>query len=591
MTKLRFLWEHVAHHAETRQERDAVVIARHGRDGGRISYRDLDRASRAVADWLARQGVTEGARVLLLFPTGLDFVTAFLGCLYAGAVPVPAPLPGGQRSHLVRTAGIVKDAEVAAVLTDEDNLPQIAAWLRDDGFDTVLGASVGTAEEQGDAASWRPPETRPDGLAFLQYTSGSTGDPKGVMVTHQALSHNLGLMRRRWDLDQNTNWCGWVPMYHDMGLIALLLLPLQRGVTTTLMTPMDFLKRPYMWLETIGKQDVTATVAPSFAYDLCARRLTDEQVARLDLTSWRLAVNGAEPIDPNVLENFVKRFSAAGFRSEAFMPAYGMAESTLYISSRQPRQGPLVLQADSAALERNILRPAAPGEPGLPMVSCGTVEDLDVRIVDPHTGRVLSDGGVGEIWIHGESVAKGYWADERKSRETFHAVATGGDGVDGRRYLRSGDLGAYLDGQLYVTGRIKDVMIIRGRNLHPQDVERDARTVHPSLAGLATSAFSVAVPHEEIVIVQEVRPSSLGGTTLAELAEKIRTEVGERVGARIAGVVLVRPGKVEKTTSGKIRRGLMRERFRSGALESLYEVIDNAVRDRARPRRATRPQI
>lgn len=587
MTGLRFLWEHISHHAKTRQERDAVVIARHGRDDGRISYLHLDRAARAVADWLARQGVAEGARVLLLFPTGLDFVKAFLGCLYAGAVPVPAPLPGGQPSHLTRTAGIVKDAQVAAVLTDEDNLPEIAAWLRDDGFDTVLGASVRTAEEQGDGTSWQRPETRPEDLAFLQYTSGSTGNPKGVMVTHQALSHNLGLMRLRFDPDQKVNWCGWVPMYHDMGLIALLLFPLQQGVTTTLMAPMAFLKRPYMWLEAIAKQDAAASAAPSFAYDLCARRLTDEQVARLDLSRWRLAINGAEPIDPNVLERFTKRFSAAGFRSKAFMPAYGMAESTLHVSSKQLGQGPLVLQADSAALELNVLRPVSPGKPGLPMVSSGTVEDLDVRIVDPHTGCVLADGSVGEIWIHGESVAKGYWANEQKTNETFHAVPTGGDG---RRYLRSGDLGAYLDGQLYVTGRIKDVIIIRGRNLHPQDIERETRTVHPSLADLATSAFSVPVPHEEIVIVQEVRPSRLGSTTLPELVERIRTEIGEQVGARIAGVVLVRPGMVEKTTSGKIRRSLMRERFRAGALESLYEMVEDTVRARARPGQAASSQ-
>ncbi|MGW6980810.1 fatty acyl-AMP ligase [Streptomyces sp. NPDC054932] len=588
MSHSEFFPDFIVRHARNQPERPAAVFARHGLPDERLTYAELDTAARRVAVRLTGLGVLPGSRVLLLLPTGLDFVKAFLGCMYAGAVPVPAPQPGGQRHHLARTAGIARDAGVTAVLTDGADLDEITAWLREDGLDGVVCETVATTEAAGDAAAWSRPvhtdgdaggEAGGEALAFLQYTSGSTSEPKGVMVSHRNLLHNIDLIRTRLRIDSSDSVCSWLPMYHDMGLIGLLLMPLRLGLTTTLMSAVDFLKRPFMWLEVVARQQVTITSAPSFAYDLCARRLTDEQVAGLDLSRWRVACNGAEPIDPAVLDRFAKRFAPSGFRSEFFLPCYGMAETTLFISGREPQDEPLVLSVDAAALERDALVPVAPDRPGSPLVSCGTVSDLEARIVDPKTAEALPDGLVGEIWVRGGSVARGYWAKEEQTRETFRARIAGSSEEDGAGFLRTGDLGAFLDGELYVTGRLKEMMIVNGRNLYPQDIERDVRTVHPSLASLATAVFSVPAPQEQLVIVQEVRPAGLDGVTPAELAASIRSLIGERLGARVSNVVLVRPGRVEKTTSGKIRRGLMRERFMRSGIEVLHEVLDPAVRD------------
>ncbi|KUN78976.1 AMP-binding protein [Streptomyces griseoruber] len=348
-----FFPDFVLQHARDRPERPAVVFAGHDTPDETVTYAELDRSARRIAHWLGGAGVAEGDRVLLLLPTGLAFVKAFLGCMYAGTVPVPAPQPGGQRHHLARTAGIARDAAVSAVFTDRDSLDGVAEWLREDGFGTVLCETAAGAEAGGDEAAWRRPgNAGPGALAFLQYTSGSTSDPKGVMVAHGHLGHNLALMQAALQVDGGDDFCSWLPLYHDMGLIGLLLLPLYLGSTTTLMSAVDFLKRPQLWLEIVDRQRVAVTSAPSFAYDLCARRLSDDQVARLDLSQWRIACNGAEPIDPAVLERFAKRFAPAGFRGTSFLPCYGMAETTLFISGRPPAEEPLVLDVDPTTRSR-----------------------------------------------------------------------------------------------------------------------------------------------------------------------------------------------------------------------------------------------
>ncbi|AZQ72646.1 fatty acyl-AMP ligase [Streptomyces luteoverticillatus] len=582
MSSSEFFPDFIARHAEEFPDRVAVVLAK--ANGGEIveeplTFAELDRAARAVAVWLGEQGIEAGRRALLLHPTGLDFVKAFFGCMYAGVTPVPAPLPGGQRHHLTRATGIALDADVSVVLTDNANLPAIADWLSQDGLDRIVCAATSMAE-QADPGAWTRPEGVGDGtLAFLQYTSGSTSDPKGVMVTQANLFHNLRLIESSIGLQGYNTFCSWLPLYHDMGLIGLFLLPLYLGSTAILMSPVDFLKRPHLWLRLIDRHDVLVTSAPNFAYDLCARKVTDEQLAGLDLSRWEVACNGAEPIDATALDRFAERFAGAGFRREAFLPCYGMAETTLYVSGTRREDAPLVTRMEARALEKNVLRPVGEDEDGPLVVSCGIVNELDVRIVDPESRTVLPEGEVGEIWVRGGSVAVGYWGKERETRETFQAETTGGE----RGFLRTGDLGAFLGDQLYVTGRIKEMVITHGRNLYPQDVEREVRAVHPAVASGATSVFSVVAAQEEIVVVQEIRPRDLGGTTPEELVRKIRYEVGNRLGVHIGNVVLVRPGKVRKTTSGKIQRRLMRELFQANALEILHEELAPGTRQRFRP--------
>ncbi|WKD32128.1 fatty acyl-AMP ligase [Streptomyces xanthophaeus] len=575
-------------HVQDDPEHEAVAFVRSdGKEAvtDALTYRELDIAARSVAARLDREGVRAGDRILLLHPQGLGFVKAFIGCVYAGAVPVPAPLPGGRRHHFARATGIVRDAEVALVLTDRANIGEIDAWLAESS-DPVRSLAVEDAEDGG-PGGWRAPRPGPSALAFLQYTSGSTSEPKGVMVTHANLLHNLGLIARSMGFTKETRFGSWLPLYHDMGLIGLFLEPLYLGASATLMSPTEFLKRPLVWLQLIDRRDIHITSAPNFAYELCVRRLTDEQIAGLDLSRWRWACNGAEPIDARTLASFSERFAPAGFRPEAFLPCYGMAETTLFIAGSDPDLPPATRWVDAGDLERNVFTPLAAepapdgfagDRPARLLASSGTDWELEILIVDPEDHRVLPDGRIGEIWIKGGSVALGYWDNEEENERTFRAAT-----ADGRTgYLRTGDLGVQADGQLYVTGRIKEMLITHGRNLYPHDLERTARAVHPATAALTGSVFGVPADREEIVVVQEVRAPGADAAFHDALVRSIRTALSDELGVSVTNVVLIRPGKVRRTTSGKIQRRLMRELFLRNELEPLYEHLDPAVRARYR---------
>ncbi|MFY1670057.1 fatty acyl-AMP ligase [Plantactinospora sp. WMMB334] len=583
--------EAVRQHVAGSPERQAVVFCRAA--GERftescLTYAELDRAARSTAAWLGHR-CRPGDRVLLLYPTGLEFVAGFLGCLYAGAVPVPVPLPANYRHHADRTSAIARNADVTAVLTDPENLGVVADWMLQEGLDQLALAATditGPGAVQDDARDWRPYPVRPDDIAFLQYTSGSTSDPKGVMVTHGNVLHNIGSVHRTLGWTDRTRFCSWLPLYHDMGLIAMLIAPLLLGSTAVLIRPNDFLKRPHLWLAAIDRYGAEVACAPNFAYDLCARLLTDEQVAGLDLSRWRYACNGAEPVDPATLERFAARFAPAGFRHESFLPTYGLAEATLCVTGARPSGGPVTAYVDPDALARDAFTPLPPGSPGgLALVGSGRVNGLDVRIVDPGTGSRVPDGRVGEVWIRGGSVTRGYWGDPVATRRAFGAVGADGEGG----FLRTGDLGVFDDGELYVTGRIKEMMIVHGRNLYPHDVEREVREVSAAFAGLPCAVFSVPAPREEIVVVQELRSRGRDAAEIAGLAGAVRTALSRILGLRVANVVFVRVGQVRRTTSGKIQRTMMRELFVSGVLDATYEELDPEVRRRYRPERAGAP--
>ncbi|WP_328870170.1 fatty acyl-AMP ligase [Streptomyces sp. NBC_00287] len=556
--------ENTAAHAA----KDALI---HLRDDAeeRVSYAALDSRARRIAVWLRDRGAV-GRPVLLLYPPGTGFVAAFLGCLYAGAVAVPAPLPTEQGRQLARVSGILRDAEAAAVLTSPELARTLEAWLSGEAMADVPCLGTDGDGDFADPADWRAPDPRPDDLAFLQYTSGSTSDPKGVMVTHANLLANEAAIQAWTGTGPDTIGGGWLPHYHDLGLIGHILQPLYAGGTAVLMSPTSFLKRPYRWLRMIDDYRLSGSGGPNFAFDLCVRRITDEQMANLDLSGWRVAPNGAEPIRADTLRAFAERFAPAGFRPETFFPCYGMAETTLLVTGARPESAPVVRTVDAAALERGELAEPVAGARVRTLAGSGTVRDGEIRIAEPASGAACPPGTVGEIWVRGPSVSPGYFRDPAA---TAHSRTPDG-------WLRTGDLGV-LDGEeLFVTGRLKEVIILAGRNLYPHDVERAVQSADRSLAAGAGAAFAVQSDQgEHLVVVQEVRAAAVPDGDLRAVATAAQLLIGRQFAVAAGNVVLVRPGTVRRTTSGKVQRTLMRRLFLEGALVPLYEVLQPPVRE------------
>ncbi|MFD3842587.1 fatty acyl-AMP ligase [Streptomyces sp. NPDC058642] len=542
-----------------------------------LTYGELDRAARRVAA-LLQERFTVGDRLLVLHPSGPGFARSLLGCMYAGMVPVPAPPPDGpQRKQAGRLAAIARDAGAVGALAEGTDLEALASWAKEQELPGMSVLAPDSAADELPAANrWRPPPADPHALAFLQYTSGSTAAPKGVMVDHANLLANAEILAAISGMGAERPVGGWLPLYHDFGLIGLLLTPLVLGGRSVLMPPMAFLKRPHTWLTLIDRHGIDFSPAPNFAYDLCVQRITDEELARLDLSRWRCAVNGAEPVQAATVEAFTRRFAAAGLRPEAMLPGYGMAETTLVVCGDRPARRAVITEVDAAAFERGELLPPATGAAVHRIVSSGPAEYLDVRIIDADAGRVLPDGRVGEIWVRGPNVARGYWGRPEETRRVFDAVTP--DGESG--FLRTGDLGILHEGELYVTGRSKELIIIRGRNLYPQDLEAATRQAHPALEGGVGAAFSVPVPEEEVVVVREYRARPAEPDELARAVAGVRDRLTREVGVPAHNVVLVPPGTVSRTTSGKIQRRLLRRRFLGGELEILHAELSPAVRAR-----------
>ncbi|MET9684263.1 fatty acyl-AMP ligase [Streptomyces coeruleorubidus] len=582
MTAFRTFTELVLARTDALGPKDAFIFLPDNAKGSapqHLSYSRLDEDARRIGSWLQEKGAT-GRQVLLLYPSGLEFIKAFAGCLYAGAVAVPAPLPTEQGNHFTRVSGILRDAEAHSVLTDAANAPEISAWLTAENM-TDVHCLATDGEDYGDPGAWTAPSLAPDDLAFLQYTSGSTSDPKGVMVSHRNLLANEQAIKNSVGSNSETRYGGWLPFYHDMGLIGHILQPLFLGGSAALMAPVSFLKRPHRWLQMISEYKVTIGGGPNFAYDLCLRRVTDEHLAGLDLSSWQAACNGAEPIRAETVRAFTKRFEPVGFKPETFFPCYGMAETTLLVSGTPRGTRPVVLAVDSQALEAGRLADPRDDVPSRTLVSSGIVrpEDFDVRIVDPQTFLEQPEGSVGEIWAKGESIASGYWKRPLTNKEIFDAaIADGKGGQDGGGWLRTGDLGVWEDGQLYVTGRLKELVIFAGRNLYPQDVERAVQGTDKALGIGAGAVFAVETDREHLIVVQEVRTSSVS-TDLRTLATSVQSFIGREFNIPAGNVLLVRPGTIRKTTSGKIQRTLMKQLFLKGQITPLYEVLEPAVRE------------
>lgn len=569
----RTLFDHLRTTLRSHGDSRSVTFLRESRTGmadDRRTFAELDRRAREIAAGLSAR-VPRGARVLLLYPQGPEFLEAFLGCLYAGVVSVPAPMPQYRRS-VERILGILADAGAELVLTQADCLDQLSgqlAGLAPAGHDIRCVAT--DVPGFGAARDWRSPCPDPDSVVYLQYTSGSTSEPKGVAVTQDNLLHNGGVIRRRWLMDDRSVVVGWIPHFHDMGLISLLLQPLQVGCDCAFTAPLSFVKRPVLWLRMITRFRATTVVAPDFAYDLCTDRVTDAQLAELDLSSLRVAGTGSEPVRVATMDAFARRFAPAGFRRGMFSPCYGLAEATLLVNTCETGAEPTMLELDRDLLERNEVRETERGA-GVLMAGHGPSPGVDVRIVAPDTGRTRPDGEVGEIWVAGRSVAAGYWNQPEATAATFHATTAEGDGP----YLRTGDLGFRYAGELFITGRLKDLIIVQGRNLYPQDVEFTVRDLHPALRDRPGAAFSVAAGREHIVLVQEVKTSRLGGIDLAELAAIMRQAIVTAFDVPHPSIVLV-DQPVPRTTSSKVQRRATKARFLSGELTPVHEALEPAL--------------
>ncbi|WP_437966999.1 amino acid adenylation domain-containing protein [Sorangium sp. So ce260] len=556
--------------AEQRPSAHAYTFLLDGETDARsMTYGELDLRARALAAEL-QPGVRAGDRALLLVPPGLDFIAAFFGCLYAGLMAVPVPLPQ-RKSGLLRVLAIVRDCRPSVVLTTEAFLGA-AAMLRDDPTLAELSqlrCVAVDAVRDGQEDAFRPPRVTAETVAFLQYTSGSTGTPKGVVLTHGNLLRNELMIQRAFAHTEESVIVGWLPPHHDMGLIGNILQPLYVGVPCIQLSPDQFLMRPRRWLDAISRYRATTSGGPNFAYELCVRKIPPDQREGLDLRSWQVAFNGAEPVRAATLDRFAEAFAPAGFRRAAFYPCYGLAEATLLVSGGAADAPPVVRAVDRAALEqgRAAFDPRDP-EAGLSLVGCGGSPAGDaVRVVDPETHRPCEDERVGEIWVAGASVAQGYWERPEDTAATFEARLSTGEGP----FLRTGDLGFLSRGELYVTGRLKDLIIVRGRNLYPQDIELTAEQSHPSLRAGGGAAFSVDVDGEErVVLVQELGRRAPASADPAEIGAAIQGAVTDRHEVAVHAVALIKPGSLPRTTSGKVQRRACRARFLDGSLDAVW---------------------
>lgn len=534
-----------------------------------LTYQELDKKARAIAAVLQSMKA-RGERALLLYQPGLEFIAAFFGCLYAGVVAVPV-YPPRRNHHSNRLQAIVSDAQATIALTTTSVFSHIEKSLKSEPELAILSCIITDEIDNNQANDWQIPYIENDTLAFLQYTSGSTGTPKGVMVSHGNLLHNLSLIHNCFEHTPNSQGVIWLPQYHDMGLIGGVLQPIYGGFPVTLMPPVAFLQKPIRWLQAISRYKATTSGGPNFAYDLCVQKIKPEQLASLDLSSWEVAFTGAEPVRAQTLEHFAETFAACGFRKEAFYPCYGMAETTLIVSGGLKSQPPIIRFVNEAELlQHRIVFADESRVNSQAIVSCGRTQlDQKIAIVNPETLIECRDGEVGEIWVCGESIAQGYWRKPELTQQTFNAYIAD---TETGPFLRTGDLGFLQDGELFVTGRIKDVIIIRGQNHYPQDIELTAQKSHLALRPDCGAAFSVEVKNKErLVIVQEVERSYLRNLDVQEVVGNISEAVTTQHGLQVYATVLVKTASIPKTSSGKIQRYVCRAAFLNGSLNVLED--------------------
>lgn len=587
--------------AQYQPDKTAYIFLENGEtETGSLTYRELDQQAQKIAATL-QSLVAPGERALMLYPSGLEFIAAFFGCLYAGVVAVPA-YPPRQNQRLSRLQAIVTDAQAKITLTTNALLSNIQAQFAQETELADLHCLATDLISVDQAQLWQEPALSSSSIAFLQYTSGSTGTPKGVMVSHGNLLHNEQMVELAFGHTEKTIFVGWLPLFHDMGLIGNVLQPLYLGIPCIFMPPVAFLQKPIRWLQAISHYKATTSGGPNFAYDICSKKVTPEQLESLDLCSWEVAFNGAETVRAETLERFAATFAPCGFRREAFYPCYGMAEATLFVSGGVATDPPVIQNFQGKALEQNRIIESNPQqEENRAIVGCGqTCLDQRIIIASPETLKQCAPDEVGEIWVSGASVAQGYWNRPEQTEQTFHAYLVDSGvsealatlGASGP-FLRTGDLGFLQNGELFVTGRLKDVVIIRGRNHYPQDIELTTERSHPALASNAGAAFAVEIAgQEQLVVVQEVERSHLRKLNVSEVTLAIRRAVAENHELEVYAVVLLKPMSLPKTSSGKVQRSACKSAFLAGSLDAVGEWRSDSPENanKTRPSRPARTE-
>ncbi|HVX40327.1 MAG TPA: beta-ketoacyl synthase N-terminal-like domain-containing protein, partial [Gemmatimonadaceae bacterium] len=537
-----------------------------------LTYAALDERARAVAS--AMQAIAErGDRALLLYPPGLEFVEAFFGCLHAALIAVPAYPPSGRKASMQRLVGIARDSGATVAMTTAALLPSLSALAAETpGLERLRWIATDAVGSEH-AARWSPTAPSADDLALLQYTSGSTGTPKGVMVTHGNLVSNSLIIQEGFELTPDSVSVTWLPSFHDMGLVDGILQPVFTGFLGVVMPPAAFLQRPARWLEAISRYGGTHAGGPNFAYDLLARRVTAEERSRLRLHTWLSAYNGAEPVSADVIELFAATFAEAGFQARFSYPCYGLAEGTLMVTGSDMAAPPVIVRVDADALRGGAVRivsDESEARDTRPLVSSGHPwRDTRVAIVDPDTGRALGEREVGEIWASGSTIAAGYWNRPEETDAVFGGrIAASGEGP----FLRSGDLGFVHDGQLFVAGRIKDLIIIRGRNHYPQDIETTVGRCHAALRPGCGAAFGLEIDGEErLVVAHEVDRQALARLDADAVFAAVRRALAEEHDVLVERVILLKTATVPKTSSGKIQRSRCRAMYLAGELTIVAE--------------------
>jgi acyl-CoA synthetase (AMP-forming)/AMP-acid ligase II len=548
-------------------DREAFTFLGNDLTESRCTYGELDARARVIGACLREGGA---GHVLLLYAPGRHFVEAFFGCLYAGrtAVPAHAPDPFNAERAITRLRHILTDAHPTTIATTRE-MRDLMAKFEHKVPELVALQWVITDELESTGARWTEPVESLDSIAMLQYTSGSTFAPRGVMLTHGNLLANSAYIKEAFGHSTKSQGVSWLPPYHDMGLIGGILQPVFCGFPCALMSPLDFLQRPIRWLRAISQFRATTSGGPNFAYQLCVRwrtlRSDRNDCEGLDLSHWRVAFNGAEPIHAATMESFADAFGLYGFQAESFLPCYGLAENTLAVTCAPSSAPATIGNFDSHLLGQSTLQPPSGETTNISqLVSCGRPRaDHQVLIIDPDTRLACAQGRVGEIWVSGPSVAKGYWKKPVESQATFAAALSN---AEDQRYLRTGDLGAMFNGELYVTGRLKDLMIIQGRNHYPHDIEETVTACHSELRPNCGVAFTVAEENgEHLVIVQEMRRRF--DLNSDEVIRKIRGAVAQYHQVQVQTVVLLHPHALPKTSSGKVQRQLCRSLFLKDELD------------------------
>lgn len=546
----------------------AVSFLSFGADGEHrraMSYGELDRRARAIASSL-QERCARGDRAVLVYESGLAFVEAFFGCLYAGVIAVPAAPPRPRLQHGI--AGLARNCAARVLLRESRN------HHGQSDFDAAFPCKVLTGEVENDQASRFVDDggASPDSIAFLQYTSGSTGDPKGVIVTHEALIANLSQIKRAFGHHAGCVGVNWLPLHHDMGLIGTVLQPIYVGFPTHLMSPLSFIQRPERWLDAIGKLGGTTCGGPSFAFRHCVERISDQARARFDLRSWRVAFSGAEPIHAETMRRFAETFACAGFEPGALLPCYGLAEATLYVTSGRAGAGMTARRFDAEALAQRRAQlwcaSTGPARAARELVACGRCDGgdtTDVFISDP-AGNALPNGAVGEICVSGPSVSGGYWANDDTGTTPHEDLRSESvSRLSQRRVLRTGDLGFIFDGELYITGRNKDLIIVDGRNIAAHDLEWTAERADDAVCGAAAVALEYE-GNERPALLLEIRGRH-GREGFERIGNAVRRAIADAHGVPLAALVLVRAATLMRTTSGKLARSRCRAAYASAALD------------------------